>query len=113
MNCEQHEKIFFFILFISTTLLQAQLPWKIRLGNKTVLQTSGEDQAKNIIRLTIKQIGAGNKLILSYKIPADEKDWIRELHFDDTTGSGIIESPELTQVKKARRKYAIPSRIKN
>lgn len=83
-----------------TTFVNAQLPWKIKLGSKTVLQTKNEDLIKNIVRLNSHQIGTKNKLALSYKMAADEKDWIREVMIDDSTGAGIAENTNAFQIKK-------------
>ena len=41
--------IFLLISFMAiTNLVMAQLKWKIKLGTKTVLQTAGENESKNV-----------------------------------------------------------------
>ena len=87
--------------FISiATLVNAQIPWKIKLGSKTALQTKGEDPLKNVVTLNSHQVGIKNKLALAYKIAADEKDWIRGVMIDDSTGAGIAENATAFQIKK-------------
>ena len=95
------KKILLLLLLISVThMVKAQLPWKVKLGSKYVLQTTDEDTEKNVLVLTSSKIGTKNSLTLSYKIPADEKDWVRTVMFDDMNGSTIAENPSITIAKK-------------
>ncbi|HEV7783657.1 MAG TPA: hypothetical protein VGO58_20450, partial [Chitinophagaceae bacterium] len=49
---------------------------------------------------------------LSYTPAADEKEWVRTLMIDDSTGAGIIELPEIKSVKKSKAQitYTIPNK---
>lgn len=105
------KKIILALLLIATVnTLHAQISWKIKLGNKTILQTNGEDHAKNIARVKSKKIDAKAKLVISYRIQPDEKDWIRNVMIDDTSGAGILPNPDLLQVKRTRTEvvYTLP-----
>lgn len=95
------KKILLFLFFMAAAnLVKAQLPWKIKLGSKVVFQTKGEDVIKNTLKLKSSLIGTKNKLILAYKVAADEKDWIREVMIDDSTGAGIAENATAFEIKK-------------
>jgi hypothetical protein len=95
------KKILLLLLLISVThMVKAQLPWKVKLGSKYVLQTTEEDEEKNILVIKNSKIGTKNNLTLSYKIPADEKEWVRTVMFDDMNGSTIAENSSLSVAKK-------------
>ena len=105
--------IFLLISFMAiTNLVMAQLKWKIKLGTKTVLQTAGENESKNVFRLSRTQIGIKSNLIISYQVAADEKDWVRNLMIDDSTGAGIAESPTASAIKQGtvEVKYTITNK---
>ncbi len=106
------KKIIFFTFFIASTfLVQAQLRWTIRLGTKTILQTKGEDEINNVLKLTKDQIGDINNLTLSYRPTPDEKSWKRTVTVDDSTGAGIMEVPADNKKGKSSATicYTIPN----
>ncbi len=76
---------------------QAQFPWRIRVGGKTILHTTGEDRIKNIATIKLNQLSPKNNLTLTYKMAVKEKDWKRTLIVDDSTGAGIINNPPLVK----------------
>ena len=100
-----------FLTFITATLFSnAQLPWKIKLGNKTILQTTGEDKAKNVAAVKSKKIDSKASLVIIQKIQPDEKEWVRTIMIDDTTGVGIMPNPEAIIIKRTRNEisYTVP-----
>ncbi len=95
------KKNFLLILLIAVTgMVKAQLPWKIKLGSKTILQTKGDDETKNVLRLKNIQVGTKNNLCLSYRVTADEKDWVRTVMIYDTAGVNIADNPVGSKIQK-------------
>src|SRR5262245_47920202 len=95
------KKFLLLCLMISVaSLSHSQLAWKMKLGNKTILQTAGEDAGKNIVKIKASQLSSKNNLVLSFTMPADEKDWVRTLMIDDSTGAGITIDPP--KIKKGK-----------
>ena len=85
---------------------QAQLPWKIKLGSKTILQTDGEDAGKNKVKILSTQLSSKNSFTISYTMPADEKDWTRTLMIDDSTGAGITIDPPTIKKGKTEASFS-------
>ena len=93
-------------------MVKAQLPWKIKLGSKTILQTTGEDEKKNVVRLKNIQVGTKNNFYLSYRVTPDEKDWIKTVMMYDTAGVNITDNPVGSKIQKGtpRVNYIIPNK---
>src|SRR5690242_18591066 len=79
-------------LFV-TIFSQAQLPWKVSFGGKTILQTKGTDEVVNRVRIKANQLSSSRSLVLSYRMPADEKEWKRTLLIDDNDNAGVLADP--------------------
>jgi hypothetical protein len=88
-------------------LSQAQLPWKIKLGSKTILQTTGVDANKNIVKIKASQLRSKNNLVLSFTMPADEKDWVRTIMIDDSTGAGVTINPPAIKKGKTVASFTV------
>jgi hypothetical protein len=74
-------KLFYLFLasfFISLSTL-AQPGWKVVLNGKTILNTTVEDEAKNIVRLKKADLKKKKGLSLIYTEEAKKKDWEREI----------------------------------
>jgi len=72
---------------------QAQLPWNVSFGGKTILQTRGTDETANRVRIKTSHLSSSRNLVLSYRMPADEKDWKRTLLIDDSNNAGVLSDP--------------------
>lgn len=106
------KKILFILLIAVTGMVQAQLPWKIKVGSKTILQTTGEDEKKNVVRLKNIQVGTKSNFYLSYRVTPDEKDWIRTVMIYDTAGVNIADNPVGSKIQKGTPQvnYIIPNK---
>jgi hypothetical protein len=88
------KRIVFTIALIAATLIShAQLSWKIKLGNKTILQTSGENEPSNKVRVKMSDLSNSKNLVISYHRPSNDNDWNRNLIIDDSTNAGLIIDP--------------------
>lgn len=102
------KKIVLLSFFIAAAnLLEAQLPWKVKLGSKIILKTTGEDAVKNVVKIKASLLSSKNNFRLSYTMPADEADWIRTLMVDDSTGAGTMIDPPKIKKGKTEASFTI------
>lgn len=87
---------------MAVSSIHAQLAWKVKLGSKVVLQTKGENENKNKVQIKFLNTDRKSNLVFSYHPATDEKAWVRTLMVDDSSGAGIIGSPEDVAVKKTK-----------
>ena len=105
-------KLFYLFLasfFISLSTL-AQPGWKVMLNGKTVLNTTVEDEAKNIVRIKKADLKKKKGLSLVYTEEAKKKDWERKMVLYDENDQ------ELTRQKGTQLKIsnaALQSFFKN
>jgi hypothetical protein len=75
--------LFAFLLGWFATSVQ-QDSWKLCLDKKQLLQTSTEDEQKNVITVTSAQLKKSKQLQLVYSQAAPAKDWERTISIYDT-----------------------------
>ncbi len=103
--------LLFCLLITIATFSQAQLPWKAKLGNKIILQTAGEDASKNVVKIKASQLSSKNNFIISYIMPANEKDWVRTLMIDDSSGAGITIDPPAIKKGKTEASFTVSGKM--
>jgi hypothetical protein len=73
-------KVFFaFLLSIIGISAVAQDSWKLCLDKKVLLNTSKEDEKKNVIRISTSDLNKGKNMTLSYKEGSLQKGWERTI----------------------------------
>jgi hypothetical protein len=74
-------KMFYFLLaaFFMHTAVLGQAAWKVTLNDKTVLNASAEDEAKNIVYIKTADLKKKKDLILSYKEKKNKAGWERAI----------------------------------
>ena len=81
--------LFLASFFISLSTL-AQPGWKVLLNGKTVLNTTVEDEAKNIIRIKKTDLKKKRGLSVLYTEEAKKKNWEREIALYDENDRELI-----------------------
>lgn len=95
------KKVYFFIavLLFSATLLSAQDSRKVKLNNKTILNTTNEDEAANSKPITAAEWANNGSLEVCYKEKKPQKDWRRSIFFVDENDNELIRKDGVTKVK--------------
>ncbi|MGZ3844640.1 MAG: hypothetical protein ACXVBH_01210 [Flavisolibacter sp.] len=76
-------KLLFAFLLGITGAIAKQDSWKVCLDKKVLLQTSKEDEQKNVFTITSADLKKSKKLELSYTQVASDKGWERTVSIYD------------------------------
>lgn len=68
----------FLLSFVSLTVF-AQDSWKLCLNGKTLLNTSSENEEKNVVKLSSSDVQKGRKFMLTYTEADPKKGWERTI----------------------------------
>ena len=68
----------FLLSFIGISAI-AQDSWKLCLDKKVLLNAPGEDEKKNIVRISVADLNKSKTLTLSYKEGSPQKGWERTI----------------------------------
>lgn len=95
------KRLFFLVLLFAAThpVMAQTTSWTLKIG-KISKSFSADYQRKNTLSITSLELSKKGDLLIGYKPSADEKEWKRTLLINDSTGTGIIELPELVKTKK-------------
>jgi hypothetical protein len=75
--------LFVFLLTLVEISAIAQDSWKVCLDKKVLLNTSNEDEKKNVIRISVADLNRSKNFTLSYREISPQKDWERTIRLYD------------------------------
>ena len=78
-----------FAFLLGMTAIAQQDSWKVCLDKKVLLQTSQEDEQKNVFTITAAELNKSKKFEISYKHAAPDKAWERTLSIYDVNDRGL------------------------
>ena len=73
-----------FAFLLAMAAVGQQDSWKVCLDKKVLLQTSKEDEQKNVFTITAAELKKSKKFEINYKQVAPDKAWERTLSLYDT-----------------------------
>ena len=71
--------LFAFLLSSVAALAFSQDSWKVCLDKKVLLNTSAEDQAGNVLKISAGNLNKNKNLVVSYKEASPQKGWERTM----------------------------------